>query len=248
MTAPSPERTVDPAALAGSDIAGESLRLHRVDLETLLRLALDDLAGVWRSLAGRAPKAFRDGLFVSVPPIAEEYGAAAAALGSDWYDEMRELAQVEGSFRGVPAELPDEGRMDSLLGWGTQPMFPTDSSTAPDYVTAEKLVAGGFQRYVADMDRDSVMASLRADRQAAGWARQTTGASCDWCVEIAARGAVYSAETADFATHDNCDCVCVPVLGGDPRPVQPYTPSKRFRSDSARAANTARIREHLNAR
>src|ERR687889_2035492 len=132
MTAPQPE--LEPAALAGGPALGESLGLHRVDLETLVQQALGELGGIWRSLTGRRPREFRDGLFVAVPPLAEEFGSAAATLGTDWYDEMRELAEVEGRFRGVPAELPDAGRMDSLLGWGTQPLFPTEPDTAPDYV------------------------------------------------------------------------------------------------------------------
>lgn len=241
MTTPSPE--LEPAQLAGGPALGESLRLHRIDLETLLQQALEELGGIWRSLTGRPPRDFRDGLFVAVPPLAEEFGSAAATLGTDWYDEMRELAAVEGRFRGVPAELPTEGRIDSLLGWGTQPLFPDDPQTVPDFGTSEALVAGGFQRYVADMDRDSVQASLAADPQALGWARQTTGESCEFCVMLAGRGAVYSAETADFGSHDNCDCVCVPVFGGDPRKVQAYTPSQRRRGRPARkraAAEPAR--------
>ncbi|SDN79279.1 hypothetical protein [Geodermatophilus sp. DSM 45219] len=266
MTTPTsaPEQTIPPAVLAGSVVAGESLQLHRVDLETLLRLALNELGGIWRSLTGRDPNRFRDGLALALPALSEEYGPAAATLGADWYDDMRDLSGVPGTFRAIPAEMPDQGRYDALIGWGTDPLFRGnpevneageviripklgDPDFIPDFASAQGRVEGGFQRLVADMDRDSVIGSLKADPQARGWARQTTGESCDFCKMIAGRGAVFSAETATFSSHDRCDCVCVPVLGGDPRPVEKYTPSQRFRSKSQRAANNARIREYLRA-
>lgn len=248
MTAPPvDEAAVTPAVVvAGTAAAAASLEGHRVDLETLLGLALAELTAVWNDIVAASPNLIRDALAAALPGLAEQYGSAAATLGADWYDEMREIAGAAGRFRAVPISLPDQGRLDALVGVGTQPLFPRESDVAPDPVTAKALVDGSFQRLVADMDRDTVRGSLILDPQAKGWARQTTGLSCPFCVMLAGRGAVYAAETANFASHDNCDCLAVPTFGGDPREVKPYTPSQKIKTQEQRDKNNRRLREYLN--
>jgi hypothetical protein len=104
-------------------------------------------------------------------------------------------------------------------------------------------VAGGFQRIIADAGRDTVMESLKADPQGRGWRRQTRG-GCDFCTAIASKGAVYSAESVLFSSHDNCGCVAVPSIGESVE-VKAYLPSQRFRDDKQRAAHNKRTREGL---
>lgn len=247
MTAPPVESGATAAvALAGSAVAAESLAAHRVDVETLLSLALAELTAVWENIVSGSADQMRDAFAVALPGLVEQYGSAAATLGADWYDEIRELAGAPGRFRAVPISLPDQGRLDALVGVGTQPLFPKDPELAPDPVTAKVLVDGSFQRLVADMDRDTVRGSLILDPQARGWARQTTGASCDFCVTLAGRGSVYAARTAAFSSHDNCDCIAVPVFGGDARPVEPYVPSPKLKTQDQRDKNNRRLREYLN--
>ena len=90
--------------------------------------------------------------------------------------------------------------------------------------------------------------SINADRSARGWSRQTTGKSCPFCRFLAGRGAVYSAATAGFSSHNHCDCVAVPAFGDGPAiPSLPYTPSSKFRTQAARDANNARLRQALAA-
>lgn len=211
---------------------------HRRDLDQLLRLALTDLGLVWQQVDGA--DAAREALMDLLPQLAQLYGSAAATLGADWYDEMRDAAEAPGRFRALPADLPDRGRTDALARWGIDPLFQAE----PDFSAAARRVAGGFQRLVADADRDTVIGSLAADRLGQGWSRQTTGKSCDFCQLIAGRGAVYSAKTADFSSHDDCDCLAVPQFGAG-HDVQPYVPSQRRRSDRVRAADNARVREYL---
>jgi hypothetical protein len=225
----------------------------RADLELLLSLALADLAASW--VTGPA-EAVRDALAATLPDLVALYGSAAATLGADWYDDFRADALAPGRFRAIPAELPDQGRFDSLVGWGTQPLWPSErtfedddgntvtETVEPDPELARSRVAGGFQRIVADAHRDTIIGSLAADPAGKGWRRQTTGGSCKFCVRIAGRGAVYSARTARFSSHDDCDCIAVPEFGEAVK-VLPYVPSQRFRSQSSRDANNARVREFL---
>jgi hypothetical protein len=262
VTAPPAEPAVASAAVvAGTTAAGEALAAHRVDLEFLLGLALAEVAEFWRTATG-TPDVIRDALADALRGWAATYTPAAATLGADWYDDMRDVTAAPGRFRAIPADPPGQDRLDALVGWGTQPLFVGPAETdedgnvvraprwgdpdfVPDIPTTTTLVTGAVQRLVADADRASVIGSLRADPAGRGWARQATGASCPFCVMLAGRGAVYSADTANFSSHDNCDCIAVPVFGGDPRPVKPYVPSQKMRSQAQRFANNTRVREYL---
>lgn len=260
MTAPPAEQVTPAVVVAGTVAAAEVLEAHRVDLETLLGLALAELTAVWNRIVGASPDLVRDALADALPGLVEQYGSAAATLGADWYDEMRELAGVPGRFRAVPISAPPVERLDVMVGVVTRPLFPREQTVEseggervtqtipPDPLTAKTLLDGAAQRLVADMDRDTVRGSLILDPQARGWARQTTGLSCPFCVMLAGRGSVYAAETANFASHDNCDCLAVPVFGGDPRPVKPYVPSPKLKTQDQRDKNNRRLREYLNGK
>jgi len=180
---------------------------HRRDLAELTGLAQNDLSLIWREF--NTATAARDGLIELLPRLVAIYGSAAATLGADWYDEMRDAAAVKGRFRAIPAELPDQGRTDALARWGVSPLF----SATPDYASALTLVSGGLERIVFNADRQSVTGSSVADPRARGWQRVGAGASCDFCSMLLDRGAVYSEATADFLTHDHCNCGAEPVFG-----------------------------------
>lgn len=209
----------------------------RAELELLLELAAADLGASW--VSGSAERV-RDALEPVLAELVALYGSAAAALGADWYDDLRDLADVDGRFRAIVADLPDVGAIEALAGWGVGPLFQAE----PDIDAARSQVAGGLQKIVGDMHRDTVIGSLKRDPAAKGWSRQTTGKSCQFCVMIAGRGAVYSAHTANFSSHNHCDCIAVPQWGA-PTGVLPYVPSQRFRSQEQRDANNARLRDYL---
>ena len=212
---------------------------HRRDLAELEGIAANDLR-ILISQAGTADEV-RDALRDVLPRLVPYYGSAAAALAADWYDEFRDDLGAGGRFRAIPATyVADPGRTDSLARWAVAPMYQAE----PDKATTLAKVAGGVQRLIADADRETVIGSIRQDPRAGGWSRHTSGKSCRFCQDIAARGAVYSAETADFASHDGCDCAAVPAFGVV-RDVKDYTPSQRFRSPEARAAHNARTRAWL---
>ena len=212
---------------------------YRRDLAALLNIAQGDLAVLFRGASDGVE--LREALMDVLPQLVAIYGEAAAALAADWYDEVRDSSDASGRFRAIPAELPDRGRTDSLASWGVAPVFGGSGVNA-----AQALVAGGFQRIIADAGRDTVITSLKEDPQGRGWRRHTRG-GCDFCKLVASKGAVYSPETASFSSHDNCGCVAVPSIG-EAVEVKPYVPSQRFRSDKQRAANNKRVRKAIAAR
>lgn len=209
---------------------------HRRDIDELVRLAARDLGIVWREFS--SPDAAVRTLREVLPDLMGMYGSAAATLGADWYDELRDAAGIPGRFTALAAELPDTDRTDALAGWGLSPAFKAE----PDWGSSLALVSGGLQRIIANADRQSIAMSSVADPKAHGWQRQGSG-ECDFCNVLIGRGDVYTKKSADFASHDSCGCLAVPAFGGKPIPVKPYTPTTRNVSD----ADRARVREYIRA-
>lgn len=184
------------------------VRVHRRDLVALTTLAERDLTATFARFTSTDAVRVRDALTAALPTLAATYGAAAATLAADWYDEARAAQNAAGRFRAIPATLPDQGRTDALAGWAVEPLF----SAEPDRVlTLEKLV-GGFQRIVANADRRTVTGSAVVDPSARGWQRAGSGHTCSFCAMLISRGAVYSEATANFRSHDHCHCIAVPVF------------------------------------
>lgn len=157
--------------------------------------------------------------------LIDAYGTAAATLAADWYDDTRERLAISGAFTAIPAEINDTGAQ-ALLGWAL------DSST--DLKTFETLTLGGYTRRILRFGRATVTRSSVADPGARGWQRTGAG-ECGFCRMLIGRGAVYGESTADFASHDHCNCSAVPAFNGEPIPVKPFTPSARDISDADRA-------------
>lgn len=178
---------------------------YRTDLDALVRLAEQDLAELWRR--ANSPSRARNLLIDVLPRLVDVYGSAAATLAADWYEERRAAAEVTGRFTAITATLPDRGRTDALARWGTQYLFTTE----PDFNGALTLVAGGFQRIIADAGRYTVTGSSVADPKARGWERVGDG-GCEFCQMLIGRGSVYTEASADFESHDHCQCAAVPVF------------------------------------
>jgi hypothetical protein len=171
----------------------------RRDLATLNRTAATDLAALWRQVdsAARAEAALRDIL----PALIETYGAAAASVAADWYDDQRDKAGVRRHFVAIPAEIPEVGAQE-LIGWAL--------NTAATDETFKVLIEGGTQRRIVNFSRLTVSRSSIEDPGARGWMRTGAG-NCDFCSMLIGRGAVYSEASADFPAHDHCGCGAEPA-------------------------------------
>jgi hypothetical protein len=159
-------------------------------------LAATDLDVLWRKGLSEA------GLKAALPPLVATYGAAAAAVAADWYDELRDAQNVSGRFRARPANIADAGE-EALVGWAF--------STATDEIALRSLVAGGVQRRIANFSRFTVTTSSVEDPAAGGWIRVGEGACksgwCDQYLDGEVRTVPY-----DFPAHDNCACHAEPAF------------------------------------
>ncbi|GAA1891785.1 VG15 protein [Williamsia serinedens] len=194
-----------------------------------------DLAALWAQLD---PSTVREGLFDVLPALVGDYGDAAATVSADWYDEHRADLNVPGRFAADVAPNPDLGA-DALAGWGT-------SLAQNNFDTALALISGGLVKRVMTAGRDTIIDNVERDPQARGWQRKARPDGCAFCQMLAGRAIVYrSRTTADFASHDNCGCTCVPAFGGREVPVKPYTPTARTITDAERARVRTWIAENL---
>lgn len=176
------------------------LQQAMADISTM---AIGDLNSIWHSAAAGATTG--EMLFEVLPSIIDKYGTAAASWAADWYDELRDALGIGGRFTAAPAEVPDPGGQ-ALVGWAL--------NVATDDSTLIKLLEGGLQRRVVNFGRSTVMTSAVTDPHARGWQRLGEGKNCDFCNMLIGRGAVYTRETADFRSHDHCNCVAVPAFTG----------------------------------
>lgn len=205
----------------------------RQALADLNVLASRDLGRIFRALqeGDNAAEALHDIL----PGLIDSYGSAANALAADWYDDLRESKGIGGRFAAIPADVQDTGA-HALVGWALD--------TATDDGSLVALLEGGVQRRVVNFGRFTVMESSIADPRSDGWQRLGQGANCTFCDMLISRGAVYSESSADFGSHDHCNCVAVPAFKGEPREVKEYAPSVRDSTDAERASVRAWIASH----
>lgn len=213
-------------------MAAQSAEVRQA-LADLNILASRELGSLFRSLreGDSAEEALRDLL----PGLIDRYGAAASTVAADWYDDLRESLGVAGRFVAIPADVSDSGAQ-ALIGWAL------DEATDDGSLVA--LLEGGMQRRVVNFGRFTIMESALADPRADGWQRLGQGANCAFCDMLISRGAVYSESSADFGSHDHCNCIAVPAFRGEPREVKPYTPSLRGSSEAERALARAWIASH----
>lgn len=213
----------------------------RTGVAELAAIANDDLDALWASVktAVEAEQALHDLL----PALVDVYGEAAAALAADWYDDLREENDIRGSFRAIAAETADRGE-HALAGWATAPWIDVPSEDV-DWSAVRQRLYGGLQRRISDVARDTISYSSIQDRGATGWQRVASSSGCAFCQMLAGRGHVYTKKTADFASHDDCNCVATVAWKGLEVPVKPYVPSLRNSTDGDKARVKAWIAANM---
>lgn len=174
----------------------------RSDVATLANAASRELAAVWRG--AETALAIEAALRDILPALIDEYGASAALIAADWYDDLRDERGVRGRFTAIPAEISNPGAQ-SLVGWAL-----AEAKDPANLLAFRHLIEGGTQRRIANFSRLTVSGSSIADPQARGWMRTGTP-RCDFCRMLIGRGAVYTEASADFESHDHCNCAAVPA-------------------------------------
>ena len=205
-----------------------ALQVYQLAMKAIWIAAKQDL----RKLPS-TPAAYR----AALPLIVETYGYAASVAGADFYDSMRQDAGLTDVFEPVFPELGDFGT-DELVKWAKL------KSTSPE--TFPALVEAGMQRRVANFARETITQTASADHKARGWMR-IGSPECTFCAMLISRGAVYTKETAKFASHDDCDCLAVPAFDkSQVRKVESeFVPSARRKSVASADADKERAKKWM---
>lgn len=213
-----------------------------VELTRITQAEVAEVVAEFRR-AGLNPEQTRDALLDLLPALGAEYNLAASALAADWYDDVRDAAEVRGYYRAEPVAPPTPARWEALARWGVDPLF----GVAPDWQAATALLAGGLQRSVADGHRLTVVENSLRDPKAAGWQRVGVGDNCGFCRMLIDRGHVYTEASVTFRSHDHCNCAASPSFADNVVKVstEPFKQSQRNRSDATKRADNARAREFI---
>lgn len=195
----------------------EQLNRFRSQSDGLVALARRDLRDFWSALDFTNPSLVRAAMLEFFPEIVAAYGDAAALIGADFYDELRNAPPSAASFRALLANPPEVEQAQGATRWGLGPLFQEE----PDPAGALKLLEGAAQRLVLQAARSTIFGSATRDTVRTGFARVPRGVTCAFCTMVASRGFVYrTAETAGQSNqwHDDCDCSIVPGQNADDYP------------------------------
>lgn len=227
----------------------------RAGLTVVTSAAAADVRAVAETADG--PAATRAALFAAAPLIVSEYSSGTAALALDWYEELRDAApNVKALFQPRPLVLVTDDIVAAVVASATVTMREDAEDATVEAVAA---VEDETQRLVADAFRDTMIGNVAEDPAAVGWRRFARPEACKFCKMLAAKGAVYTKETARFAAHGavmagdrkggNCMCIAGPEFGGqndwaEATPMQ-YLASRRKRTEKERAALREYLTEHF---
>ena len=215
----------------------------RSELIDLSQASAAEVAAIFNSITHDVAEEVRDLLLDELPALIEDYHLAASSLAADWYDDLREAAEVRGSFQAITADLPDPEQINAAIRFGVGPLFTPN----PNSADALTLLQGSVQRIMANGHRDTVRRSSIQDRRTTGWARYGNGDTCRFCRMLIGRGDVYRADTAKFGAHDHCKCVAGPIFE-DAEKVNGYIVSPRKPIDaSGTSADAERAKEWMDA-
>lgn len=203
--------------MAASAIAARLTDIHRLAQARLGADTVVALDAVWPLLDVENLDSFERWLAAATRILIAQK-TASARLAANYLTTFKTL-EVGGRAPVVLAEtLNIEQATTSLLVTGPYSLKKAIGRGVPleravDTASARAAAAG--MRLVLNGGRDTILDSVRADRQAQGWARVASGAPCAFCAMLASRGPVYDVDTADFEAHDHCSCSAEPVYRSD---------------------------------
>lgn len=188
---------------------------HRLAQLSVSREAVRNVLRVWPLLDPRALDATFPRYAEVMTAVLAQHKQRSAAVAAQYLRSFREAEGVPGTvdIRLLDA-LARRQALTSLLVTGpiaTKVGIRGGKPLEVAYQEALEMTLGAAIRLVLQGGRDTVLETVKADKEALGWARITDGDPCYFCAMLAGRGAVYKKETVDFKPHDKCGCTAEPV-------------------------------------
>lgn len=207
-----------------------------------------------RTIAASAgtPSEIRASLFAAVPLIVDKYIAGSATLALDWYDEIRAAAKTRHAYSPSPVTAVSDKALMTSVAVATDPLYRleqehqrlTDELIQQANDAAMTALGPLVQKSVASGFWETMTVNSAEDPDALGWQRFTRAGACKFCLMLAAKGAVYTEVTADFAAHTSCHCLAGPSFDPNaPRATaMQYVASSKNRTPAQQKA----LRDYLN--
>jgi hypothetical protein len=159
----------------------------------------------------------------AVVPVVQDHRKASAILAAQYLRDLRREAGIDGT---APVQLASVAPVDQLAASLSATSLAAIRSAFGNGQSLEQAMRSGFvassgaaSRLALQGGRDTVVDTVRADPEAKGWERVTSGDPCAFCALLASRGGVFrSEESADFEAHDHCSCSAEPVYSGSLMP------------------------------
>src|SRR5690606_20920126 len=179
------------------------------------------------------PDVARDALLEYVPALSDTYGALAADVAAEWWDDVYR-AEVGGRRRALPAPTVPHEALERTIRWAVGGLYGENLATLA-------LLLQALDKWVKQPARDTVATSTA--RSGGWWARVPTGAeTCAFCLMLASRGFDYSSEAAaggggdEHKFHADCDCQVVPTWDKGAR-LDGYDPDALYEKYARAAAH-----------
>lgn len=149
--------------------------------------------------------------------------ATSSGVAADYQERFRKAERVAGraAIRLGP-QLLHADALNAIRGAGLSGIINARKGGFSPQAAAQRglvKVLGATTRLVLGGGRGTILESIAADPQTAHWQRVTSGEPCAFCGMLASRGAVFSADTADFEAHDHCSCSAEAAYEGSAMPL-----------------------------
>lgn len=166
----------------------------------------------------------------SVSAVTREFSSASISLSADYYEAMREQADVSGRFTPPVNEPWTTDSVEAYLKASTDRLLKTLDDPA---AALEAQIESEASRIMLNAGRYELIGATHADEKARGWVRVARPGACAFCRLLATRKPYKSEQGATFKAHTrfngkggDCRCVVEPVFGA-------YEPTAQARADAS---------------
>jgi len=163
---------------------------YDLTLDSLSTAALADLRALLAEVEGMDPDRSKRVLFQAFPELFNPYAAAASEVSASFYEEVRDLAGVGGSFTAGTLDAVEAGRWGALVGAGTQPRMLEQGASNLMFT----FLSGGLTSILSTMAADTIYGNAQKDPVTARFQRVPKAGCCGFCGMLASRGADYDSE------------------------------------------------------
>jgi hypothetical protein len=147
----------------------------------------------------------------------------SSGVAADYQERFRKAERVAGHAGAkLGPQLLQSEALNAIRGAGLSGIINARKGGFSPQAAAQRglvKVLGATTRLVLGGGRDTIIESVAADTQTAHWQRVTSGEPCAFCAMLAVRGAVFTADTADFEAHDHCSCSAEAAYEGSAMPL-----------------------------